>query len=129
MYLVFGFVIDAAGAPSVLVGQALLDPIAVEAEFVERRRAGSTEIVDGKWLERKSTSSQVPSRSSLLRTFVSGINFSPRRMVGRVGTSSRRLKAIRISAGDRERSFGTKFAIDAGPTSSAGFATLALANV
>jgi hypothetical protein len=44
-------------------------------------------------------------------------------MVGSVDTCSSWSNAVRISVGDSERSFGTKVAIDAGPTSSAGLAT------
>jgi len=44
-------------------------------------------------------------------------------MVGRVGTLSIALNTTRISEGESERSFGTKVAIDEGPTSSAGLAT------
>jgi hypothetical protein len=54
---------------------------------------------------------------------VSKMSFSPSRMVGNVGTCSSCLSMMRISVGDRDRSFGTKLAIDAGPTSSAGFLT------
>ncbi len=47
----------------------------------------------------------------------------PRRMVGSVATCSSCLSMMRISVGESERSFGTKVAIEAGPTSSAGLAT------
>ena len=32
------------------MGEALLDPVAVEADFVEQRRAGAAQIVDGERL-------------------------------------------------------------------------------
>jgi len=47
----------------------------------------------------------------------------PSRMVGSVATFSSCLSMILISVGESERSFGTNVAIDAGPTSSAGFGT------
>lgn len=50
-------------------------------------------------------------------------SFIPSRIVGRVATFSSCLSMIRISVGDSERSLGAKVAIDAGPTSSAGFTT------
>ena len=48
----------------------------------------------------------------------------PSRMVGSVGTCSSCLSMILISVGESDRSFGTKVAIDAGPTSSAGIGDL-----
>ena len=71
----------------------------------------------------KSTSSQVASCSSLLRTIVSRKRRIPSRIVGSVATCSSCFSITRISVGDSERSFGTKVAIEAGPTSSAGLAT------
>jgi hypothetical protein len=59
------------------VGQALLDPIAVETDFVEQCRAGAAQIAFS-----KSTSSQVAWISSLLRTSVSRIMRSANLMVG-----------------------------------------------
>ena len=47
----------------------------------------------------------------------------PSRMVGSVATFSSSLSMILISVGESDRSFGTKVAIEAGPTSSAGLAT------
>jgi hypothetical protein len=47
----------------------------------------------------------------------------PSLMVGSVATFSSCLSMILISVGESDRSFGTKVAIEAGPTSSAGLAT------
>jgi hypothetical protein len=69
----------------------------------------------------KSTSPQVASISSLLRTSVSSTSRRARRMVGSVAVVSSRRCISRISDGDSARSFGTKVAIDEGQTSSAGF--------
>ncbi len=46
LMLVLRLVVDAARRPAVLMRQALLDPITVEAEFVQQRRAGSPEVMD-----------------------------------------------------------------------------------
>src|SRR5262245_50060523 len=52
LLLVFGLVIDAARTASLFVGKALLDPVAVEAEFIQERRARATQIVHGEQLKR-----------------------------------------------------------------------------
>ena len=47
----------------------------------------------------------------------------PSRIVGSVATFSISLSMILISVGESDRSFGTKVAIEDGPTSPAGLAT------
>lgn len=44
---VSSLVADRARGTDVLVRQALLDPVAVEADFVQQRRAGAAQVVDG----------------------------------------------------------------------------------
>jgi hypothetical protein len=50
---VLGLVVDRARGTPVLVRQALLDPVAVEADFVQQRRAGAAQVVDGERLQRQ----------------------------------------------------------------------------
>ncbi len=71
----------------------------------------------------KPTSSQVAWISSLLRTSVSRIMRSASRVVGYVATVSMHRCICRISVGESALSFGTKVAMDAAPTSSAGLGT------
>ena len=53
LHLVFGLVVDAARRAAVLVRKALLDPVAVEAEFVQQRRAGPPQVVNRERLQRQ----------------------------------------------------------------------------
>lgn len=44
---VLGLVVNRARGTAVFVRQALLDLVAVEADFVQQRRAGAVQVVDG----------------------------------------------------------------------------------
>src|SRR5690348_10122373 len=48
LLLILRLVVDATRGFSLLVSQALLDPVAVETQFVEQGRSGSAQVVYGK---------------------------------------------------------------------------------
>ena len=51
LHFVFCLVVNAARGTAVLMRKALLDPVAVEAEFVEQRRARPPQVVNGERLQ------------------------------------------------------------------------------
>src|SRR3569833_709955 len=53
LYLVFRLVVDAARRAPILVRQALLDPIPIEAKFEQQKRPKPPQVVDCEWLERQ----------------------------------------------------------------------------
>src|SRR5574340_650739 len=50
---VLGFVVDRTRRTAVLVGEALLDPVAIEADLVEQRRTCATQVVYRERLQRQ----------------------------------------------------------------------------
>jgi hypothetical protein len=53
LYLILRLVIDAARRPAIFMRQTFLNPVTVEAELVEQRRASAAQIVNSKWLKRQ----------------------------------------------------------------------------
>ena len=51
LVLILRLVVDATRGPSVLMRQALLDPVAVEAEFVQQSGPGASKIVNSEGLK------------------------------------------------------------------------------
>jgi hypothetical protein len=53
LMLVLGLIVDAPRRSSVFMGKTLFNPIAVEAQFVQKGRAGSPKIVNRERLQRQ----------------------------------------------------------------------------
>jgi hypothetical protein len=52
LHFIFCLVVDAVRGTGVLMRKALLDPVAVEAEFVKQRWSGPPQVVNGERLQR-----------------------------------------------------------------------------